>query len=178
MVLYIDAVDPRNLKNDAKYTYHFLSKEELFAFSKHKEYELTEDFIKETLGKGDECFGILENDILASYGWYSNRQTPVSNELSLHFMKDYIYMYKGFTHHQYRGLRLHAIGMSKALEAYTHRAFKGIVSYVESDNFRSFKSVYRTGYQYFGSIYILKIFGEYLIFSGNGCKKYGFWVES
>jgi len=178
MVLSMDTVDPKNLKNDEKYTHQFLSKDALVEFSKHKEYELSEDFIQETLGKGDGCFGILEKDTLASYGWYSNRPTPISNDLTLHFLKDYIYMYKGFTHHQYRGLGLHAIGMSKALEAYSTRGFKGIVSYVESDNFRSLKSVYRTGYKDFGNVYILKIFGKYFISSSNGCQQYGFWVEN
>jgi len=178
MVLSMDTADPKNLKNDQKYTYQFMSKDHLVGFSKHKEYELSEDFIEEILGKGDGCFGISEKDILISYGWYSNRPTPISDDLTLHFLKDYIYMYKGFTHHQYRGLGLHAIGMSKALEAYSTRGFKGIVSYVESNNFRSLKSVYRTGYKDFGNVYILKIFGKYFISSSNGCQQYGFSVEN
>lgn len=86
-------------------------------------------------------------------------------------------MYKGYTHHNYRGQRLHAIGMTRALAEYLKRGFEGLVSYVEATNYSSLKSVYRMGYRDFGKIYVFRIFGKYLIHSSKGCKKYGFGIE-
>lgn len=175
--LEITTPDPRYLNHGEPYKCLFLDKPMLMGFSKNDGCEMSENFLRHALGKGDECFGILDGDTLASYGWYSNSPTAISSELVLHFSDEYIYMYKGFTRNEYRGQRLHAIGMTVALKEYLSRGFKGLVSYVESTNFSSLKSVYRMGYKDFGKLYILKIFGKYLIHSSRGCREYGFRPE-
>jgi hypothetical protein len=86
-------------------------------------------------------------------------------------------MYKGFTDSRYRGQRLHAIGMTRALEHYLSKGFGGIVSYVESTNFDSLKSCFRMGYRVFGSIYVVRIFGRDFAFSSPGCRRFDFRVE-
>src|SRR5437667_315175 len=83
----------------------------------------------------------------AAYGWYASAATPVAPGLVLHFAPGYVYMYKGFTHDLHRGKRLHAIGMTRALQHYRSSGFKGVVSYVESSNFDSLKSCARMGYR-------------------------------
>jgi hypothetical protein len=173
----ISNVDPRYLKGNENYTYAFLTPDRLYELAKNEEHELPNEFIQPALRKGDECYAILDGDVVASYGWYSNSPTDISHELRLHFSDQYIYMYKGYTHHQYRGQRLHAIGMTLALKQYLSRGFKGLVSYVESTNYSSLKSVQRMGYQDFGKIYILKSFGKYLIYCNQGCAEYGFRLE-
>ena len=173
----ISAVDPHYLKRNNRYSYMFLDPNMLFQFAKNLDYDLPEEFLQQELKKGDECYAILDGDTLASYGWYSNKPTNVSDALRLHFSNAYIYMYKGYTHNNYRGQRLHAIGMTLALKEYLSRGLKGIVSYVESTNFSSLKSVYRMGYQDVGKIYILKIFGKYLVYRTKGCREYGVWLE-
>ena len=95
----------------------------------------------------------------------------------MHFNGQYIYMYKGLTPGNYRGQRLHAIGMTRALEAYLARGYKGIVSYVEWNNFGSLKSCYRMGYKDFGTVYVVRFFKHYFIHSGAGCDGYGFRLE-
>ncbi len=174
----ISKVNPKYLLTDEKYTCKFLTPSEMFAFSQQQDLELGEDFLRYAIEKGDECFAILDGNRLAAYGWYSNAPTIVSDELRLKFHKDYIYMYKGFTHYDYRGQRLHAIGMTLALDEYLKQGFKGIVSYVEEHNFRSLQSVYRMGYSDFGKVYILKLLGKYFIRHSSGCGAYGFRVES
>jgi hypothetical protein len=174
----ITVVDPLCLKIDNKYTHGFLTQEQLRRFAKETGYELTESFIKQAFQKGDECYGILDGDILAGYGWYSNQPTSIHPEdLTLHFSSEYIYMYKGFTHINYRGQRLHSIGMSWALKSYLERGFKGIVSYVETNNFSSLKSVYRMGYEDFGKVYISRLFDKYILHSDKGCNDYNFFLE-
>ena len=60
---------------------------------------------------------------------------------------------------------------------YLDRGYKGLVSYVESNNFDSLKSVSRMGYEKFGSIYLMRAFGRYLIHVSPGCERFGFAIE-
>src|SRR5262249_10874862 len=131
---------------------------ELLAFAEAGKYQLTADFVRQVSAKGDECYAMLDGDILAAYGWYSRNRTVLDNEdLMLRFDSSYIYMYKGFTLDRYRGQRLHAIGMTRALAEYKTQGFCGLVSYVESNNFDSLKSCYRMGYRNCGRIHILRV---------------------
>ena len=82
-------------------------------------------------------------------------------------------MYKGFTHVGHRGRRLHAIGMTMALQDYLKRGFKGLVSYVESNNFSSLVSVRRMGYEIFGTIFVLQLSGVSLTHASPGCRTRG-----
>ena len=56
----------------------------------------------------------------------------------------------------------HAVGMTRALDEYLARGSKGILSYVEWNNFASLKSCYRMGYADFGKIYVLRLFGHFI----------------
>lgn len=85
----------------------------------------------------------------------------------------HVYMYKGFTHEGYRGQRLHAAGMAQALQEYRAEGSKGIVSYVESNNFSSLKSCYRMGYVAFGYVVVLRVAGRYFIARSKGCRDRG-----
>ena len=86
-------------------------------------------------------------------------------------------MYKGFTAADHRGKRLHAIGMTRALQAYLQGGYRGIISYVEWDNFGSLKSCYRMGYRDFGHIAIGGWSKQYVLYHDAGCRKYAFFLE-
>ena len=160
------------------YTPTFLTPDRLRSFSLDPDTRLSPGFVEEAVSKGDECFGILKGGRLAAYGWYSSRPTRIDPpELRLRFRYEYVYMYNGYTHPLCRGRRLHAIGMTLALREYLGRGRKGLVSYVESNNFDSLKSCRRMGYAEFGSIYVARISGKYRAFSSAGCRRLGFRVE-
>lgn len=174
----IDTVDRRFLQGVDGYIFEFLDTERLLTLSENREYQMERDFLDEAIGKGDECFAIFDGHRLASYGWYSTKPTKVNKDLELHFDERYVYMYKGFTHSNYRGQRLHAIGMTMALDHYLNQGYRGIVSWVEANNFRSLRSCYRMGYRDFGEIYIVKLFRKYHILCSEGCQDYGFKVSA
>jgi hypothetical protein len=67
--------------------------------------------------------------------------------------------------------------MTLALQEYLGRGFKGLVSYVESNNFSSLSSVVRMGYEIFGTIYVLRLFGVFLTHATAGCRTRGLRVE-
>ena len=170
--------DPAFLLCPESYRAGFLPPELLRAFAERPETEMSPQFVEQTAAKGDECFAICDGDTLAAYGWYSTQPTPTGTPgMLLHFSGAYVYMYKGFTDTRYRGQRLHAIGMTLALQHYLGRGYRGLVSYVESTNFDSLKSCFRMGYRQFGSVYMLRIFGRTLAWSSPGCAPFSFRVE-
>ncbi|HEV8703056.1 MAG TPA: GNAT family N-acetyltransferase [Candidatus Polarisedimenticolia bacterium] len=156
----------------------FLDEKMLRAFGRDPENGLPESFLAEALSERHECFGFLAGETLAAYGWYSRRPTRIDPpDLVLDPGDRYIYMYRGFTHPRHRGRRLHAIGMTMALQHYLARGYKGLVSYVESNNFSSLNSVTRMGYEIFGSVYVLRVFGIHLTHASAEWEAHGVRIE-
>jgi hypothetical protein len=153
----------------------FLQEKRLREFGEDAETDLSDKFLDQALARGDECYALCDGAALAAYGWYSRRPTPIGlSNLELQFIPAYVYMYKGYTCTRYRGQRLHAIGMTLALQHYVANGFRGLVSYVEATNFDSLKSCFRMGYQVFGSVYAIRMFGCYFTFASPGCRRFGF----
>ena len=177
--VHIAKADPAFHDYPPQYTPSFLSARELHEFASDPATEMSRAFVDEALRNGDECYAICDGGTLAAYGWYSTRPTPIDpSDLELSFADGYVYMYKGFTDKRYRGQRLHAIGMTRALQHYLDTGYQGFVSYVESTNFDSLKSCFRMGYDVFGSVYVLRLVGRYFTFSSPGCKAFDFRVTS
>ncbi len=175
----IERADPAFLVCPEPYRPMFLPEAMLRRFGADPANELPSSFLDDALARGDECYGILEGESLAAYGWYARRPTRIEPpELVLRFSDAYVYMYKGFTHVKHRGRRLHAIGMTRALQHYLDGGSKGLVSYVESNNFASLRSVFRMGYTPFGSIWVWRILGRTLAWTTPGCRAYGFRIET
>ncbi len=176
MTVTMETLDPKYLKGPEQYTYRILTPEQVTEFAKAPTNNLPEEFLDYARSKGDECFAILDGDRLAAYGWYSWKPTRLSSQLTLTFSPEWVYMYRGFTHPDYRGQRLHAIGMANALHHYSQKGFKGLISYVEVNNYRSLRSVYRMGYRNFGKVYVLQLGPRFWIHADKGCEPYAFNV--
>lgn len=164
---------------DSKYDHGFLDANKLIDFAKDQDHDLPISFLEHALNKGDKCYAVTEEGQLASYGWYSNKDTLTNiHQLKFCFDSNYIYMYKGLTKKDYRGQKLHAVGMSWALNRYKEEGFRGLVSYVDSTNFDSLKSCWRMGYEKVGVIYIFKIFGKVFHYPSRSCKKFNIRLQS
>jgi len=172
-----ETVDAGFLSGDTERVHRFLSPPELAALSGDPLYQMPPDFLSQALAKGDRCYAILDGARLASYGWYSRVETLVTEDLALRFAPEWVYMYKGFTRPEYRGQRLHAIGMARAMMEYVNEGARGIVSFVEANNFSSLKSCYRMGYTKAGTIVALKVGPRHLIHVGRGCEPFGFGLR-
>jgi hypothetical protein len=173
----IEQVDPKSMTLPPHLHYARIEGSRLALLGRVKENELPDEFVQAALDAGDECHAIMDGNTLASYGWYSKAPTVVDGDLLLHFDPQYVYMYKGFTSKSYRGQRLHAIGMMCALNEYRNQGFKGLVAYVESNNFDSLKSCYRMGYKTCGRIRVLKLAGRYFVQADRGCSDYGLELQ-
>jgi len=174
--VFVDRPDQAFL--ECPYQPMLLDEAALRRFAQDPANEMSQEFIDEATARGDQCYAICDGERLAAYGWYAFGATPIGLPgVLLYYSPGYVYMYKGFTHNDYRGKRLHAIGMTRALQHYLSQGYRGIVSYVESINFDSLKSCFRMGYSVFGTVYVVKAFGRYYGFSTPGCRKYAFRVE-
>lgn len=130
-----------------------------------------------------------EGDPLAAYGWYSTSPTHFTDDLSVRFGRQWVYMHSRFTHPAYRGRRLHAIAMSIALTLYRSRGYRGLVSIVNADNAPSLKSCDRMGYRRFGTIYTARLNrlrgvrhvpglkDRVLVLATPGCRKLRFGLD-
>ena len=166
-----DGIDKSFLETSAELEIGFVEDSRLWALADEDGHDLDREFLATALGKGDRCVGIWIGGRLASYGWYSRKPTRVDESLIFSFSPDWVYMYKGFTHHDFRGRRLHAIGMAYALDAH-RRESRGIVSYVESHNFASLKSCYRMGYQDIGRLCSAGLAGRHITWGTGDCGAY------
>ena len=175
-VIAASRVSPAFLGVDPRYAHGFLDEPTLRRFARDPVYDLSDAFLADALGRGDRCYGFLDGDVLASFGWYARRPTPMGDGLCLCFDPRSVYMYKGFTHERYRGQRLHAIGMTRALSQVLEEGALGIVSYVDAANQSSLRSCYRMGYADVGRIYVARVLGRAFAVADADCRARGIHV--
>jgi hypothetical protein len=169
----VSRVDEAFFLVEPRYEHGFLDEPALRSFARDDVYDLSERFLDEALARGDRCYAIVDDGRLASFGWYARRATPLEGGLFLHFDPRSVYMYKGFTHREYRGRRLHAIGMTRALSQVLEEGAAGIVSYVDATNESSLRSCYRMGYEDVGRIYVARLLGRSFALADAGCRARG-----
>jgi RimJ/RimL family protein N-acetyltransferase len=136
------------------FEFRFLSADEVAAFAA-PENELDERHVRRAQQGHDLCFAAISDERLAGYGWYAlgSIEGEHCDGVNLSFPSDVSYMYKGFTHPDFRGLRLHGFAMRLALEALAAEYdVRSLVSTVDWTNLASLKSCDRLGYQRLGRI--------------------------
>ncbi|MGE5615527.1 MAG: GNAT family acetyltransferase [Bacillota bacterium] len=171
-----DIRDPKLFEADG-FEGRFVAHEDLARYAEEGVHEFSTAFLRRAFARGDRCYALFDGDTLASHGWYSNQPTSIDDRLVLRFDGNYTYMYKGFTAPAYRGKRLHAVGMCRALRAVTEEGKAGLVSWVYSNNFASLKSTARMGYRIFGTAYAIRVGPLEFTYATPGCREYGFGLE-
>lgn len=182
VVLTMETVDRAFVEDDGGCRWSFLDKATLLRqAARGGDIGMDAAFIRAALAKGDRCYGALDGETLAAYGWYSTRPTAVTaiaDDMVLCFDTAYAYMYRGYTPPAYRGRRLHGIGMARAMKALVDEGKKGLVSCVEAGNLASLISCQRIGYRIFGTVFCVRVSGRYVTHATRGCEAYGFRVMS
>lgn len=187
MIVTTDSVNVESATHDSDYSCRFMTAEELWRVADDAIHQMSSEFIGDALGRGDRCFGIFDGDRVASYGWYASKPpNRFNDELDVVFDPGWVFMYKGYTLPEYRGRKLHALGMARALAAVTDEGHEGLISCVEAVNGASLRSCDRMGYQIFGTVKICKWVADdrlrlgplsaWRIRASSGCTPYGFDV--
>lgn len=128
MSISLADLEPSALENRFGFEGRFLGSNALAELASRAEYRLSDDLIAGSLRKGDECYGIMDGDVLASYGWCSRKPTALTDDLIVLFNPDYVYLYAAFTNPKYRGKRCQALKTAFALREVTERGSKGIIA--------------------------------------------------
>lgn len=138
-------------------TMRFLTPSEVETFAQDPANEFVESHVGRAHAGTDLCFAALVDGRLASYGWYTlDRAFSIGdNGLLMRAPSNAAYMHSGFTHPDFRGRRLHGIGMGRALHALSDRGVNALVSDVDWANHASLKSCARLGYRMLGNLYAL-----------------------
>lgn len=160
-----------------KLDFREISVEEFRRISEDGEYKIGPIPLREIAQGGNVCFGLFDNGVLANYLLMYATSAQMTEDLEIHFDSHYGYLCNTFTHPNYRGLHLNSIAVGMGAKEFLARGFRGLLAYVESDNFSSLKSLYRIGWKDVGTIYILRVFGCYFIRASSGCAPYGFHVR-
>lgn len=153
-VVRLDAKDLDKLQSPPEFSFRFLSADEVRKFSLDPQNELGPEFVARAEAGRDFCFAVLAGERLANYGWYAlgSIEAEHGGGLAMSFPPNMAYMYKGFTHADFRGQRLHGIAMGLALRALGQRGVEQLISTVDWTNWASLKSCYRLGYTDLGRI--------------------------
>ncbi len=136
----------------------FLNAEELLPFTEDPTNDLGPEMIERLNGGKDFCFAALHENRLAAYGWYALKDIEAEHNfgISMQFPDNYAYMYKGFTHTDFRGKRLHGILMGKALQGLGDHGIEALVSSVGWTNFASLLSCDKLGYERLGRAWTIR----------------------
>ena len=153
-VVWLDLMNAASCQPVPGFEFRFLTANEVWRYSIDPSLDLDRSLAGEIDSGESLCFAALDNGRVAAYGWYAiQRAAPrhcfgVGIRLPAHVS----YMFKGFTHPDYRGKRLHAAVMGLALAALSAREIRALISTVEWTNEASLRSCDRLGYQRLGRI--------------------------
>lgn len=176
--LTTDTLDTSYLAVGSEHRWGFLDRRTLLrAIARDERSTLDAAFVEQALSRGDRCYGALDGDRLATYAWYSTRPTAVTviaDDVLVHFDPAWAYAYRAFTPPAYRGRRLHAAGMARALAAHVAAGHAGLACLVQSSNFAALGSSYRLGYRDVGQLFCVRIGDRRHFHATRGCVKHGF----
>ena len=144
------------------FEFRFLSAEEVESFARCPEYNLTLDHAERIRRGRDFCYAALAQDgRLAAYGWYAIEQIEGEHcaGADLQLPDGVAYMYKGFTHPDFRGARLHGAAMGGALRELGTLGVTSLISIVHWANHASLRSCRRLGYVPIGHVVTWKVRG-------------------
>jgi hypothetical protein len=132
------------------FDFRFLTAGEVTAFAVDPANELNTSHAARAAAGHDLCFAAVSAGRLAAYGWYALGciEAQHCDGVPMSFPGDAVYMYKGFTHPDFRGQRLHGYIMGLALQVlHAERNVQRLVSTVSWTNAASLKSCERLGYR-------------------------------
>lgn len=143
------------------FTFRTITAAEVAEYARDPENDLEPEIVARAADTRNTCFAALDGDRLAAYGWYARDWIEPEHcyGFGLRMPPHVAYMYKGFTHPDYRGLRLHGIAMGLALRELSTQGVTALISTVEWTNEASLRSCDRLGYRRLGAVAKARVAG-------------------
>ena len=123
---------------------------------------------------GDVCILSLVNQKVAGYTWIHTAGHPqFFPGLKVKVPADYAYNFAGYTLPEYRGYGLQPFRHHVTLNYVENLGKKGMIGFVEVNNFSSKKGQIKSGYQLLGTITTFGSHAHFITLFSNELKKFG-----
>lgn len=169
----LESVDAELSRCPPRYAHGFLDEAAIRRFSRDPANHLPGSFVDDALSHGDLCYGLFDGGVLASFGWYSRRPTPLDHGLVFHVGPGHVYKYNSYTRPEHRAQRLHAKGAMHALHELRRQGATALVGFIDGANQSSRKSWRRMGALELGTVYVLRTDDRCFLHVDAGCRRYG-----
>jgi len=103
------------------------------------------------------CHAIVDGSRLANYSWYALESIEPEHSLGigLVFPLDTVYLYKAYTHPDYRGQRIHHAAIASAAPFFARQGISQLIAVIECANWASLRSHARLGCGRVGQVFRL-----------------------
>ena len=159
---------------DPRFSFRLLTQEELALACEDPRIEISAEFLRAALDRGDLCIGAFDGERLVAYTWRSFKETSHADDLFLSFEKPHRYGYKAFTLPEYRGLRLQECITPVSDQFCIDRGYTHGISFIQTHNYASLTMSLRVGSVPVGLLGYLRIFGRVFTFRSAGARRRGF----
>jgi hypothetical protein len=165
VVMLERAAHPGALPGMDGFATRFLGPDEIRRFAADPANDIRPSFAESALAAHHLCFAALAGDRLAAYGWYALDSIGAEHAfgVALAYPEDVAYMFKGFTHPEHRGARLHGALMALALRRLADQGVSKLVSLVDWTNTASLRSCQRIGYVRLGRLGVIQLPGHQVL---------------
>lgn len=151
---------------------------ELLMQAKRTELELSEEFVRQAIEKGDICSATLIDGDIVSYGWSSFSATHDTDGVYAVFPPGYRYGYKAYTLPEYRGRHLRDGTIPLRDKYCAERGCLHSLSYVAVDNYASMRGARRNEVTRVGFAAFYKKGSRFVSYHSSGVRRLGFRFES
>lgn len=159
-------------------TLRMVLRDELVEAADDPELDLSPQFVRDALARGDECVGAFDGEKLVAYAWRTVTAAPHADGLWVRAERPHLYGYKGYTRDSYRGRHL-ATSLSRSSDAHFMKlGYTDQLDIVEVSNFPSLLSQKRKGSRPVGYAGYVAWFGRSVPFRTPAVKKIGLeWIR-
>jgi hypothetical protein len=147
--------------------------EELMKAADDPQLDLTPDFIRGALARGDVAFGAFDGECLIGYSWRTFTAFPHSDGVWARVDRPYFFGYKAFTRPSFRGKRIHAAVALFSDSYLLERGYLAEVGLIDIANFASLRLARYLHRRRIGYAGYVKWFGRVLPFRTPAVKRIG-----
>lgn len=148
-LLTLEVDETRNRTVDSSLQRRFLTADEVRRYAADPMNGLSPDFADRIEGGFDMCFGAVHGDRLANYGWYAFGTVEPEHAagVCLGLPTHVAYVYKVFTHPDFRGRGLNGDSLSEAATVLRTQGVDVILAMIYWSNRALFRSFERLGFR-------------------------------
>lgn len=152
----------KNLKDLSGFEFKELSLKTLTAHANENGLDLPISFLTSLESRTDVCFGLYEKKSgrLACYSFFSTTPTEVHSKYFFKFPEKWIYVYKAFTHSDFRGKGLLPFLLNQAIANFEKNGAKGYLTLIQAHNLSSLKAFSSLGFDKVQSFHMFKMPGK------------------